>query len=315
MVINTGSRTDIPAYYSEWFCNRIRDGFVLVRNPYYPSQVTRYLLDPKVVDTIVFCTKNPMPMLNKIDFLKMLLSKFDTFWFVTITPYEADIEPFVPSKVQVMDSFRRLSELIGEKRISWRYDPVFVTEKYSIDYHISQFEVMAKNLSQYTKQCVVSFIDLYEKTKKNFRGIRSVASQEQEQLIAAFSKTAMKYGMQIHLCCENADLIRECVDADGCMSKSVLEKALGCRLDVPPKKMARAECSCLLGADIGAYNTCGHGCLYCYANYDRATVLSNMKHHDCSSPFLIGGPREDDIVKDAVQKSWKNGQMDLFAFI
>lgn len=287
----------------------------MVRNPYYPSQVTRYLLEPELIDMMVFCTKNPQPMLDQREQLNMLLSTFDTFWFVTITPYESDIEPYVPSAEQVIESFQRLSQRIGKRRISWRYDPVFITEKYSVDCHIRQFAAMAKILSGYTDQCVVSFIDLYEKTKKNFHGICSVSSQEQEQLIAAFSETAMENGMQIHLCCENEKLIRDNVDADGCMSKAVLEKALGCKLAVPQKKAAREECACLLGADIGAYNTCGHGCLYCYANYDRATVFSNMKNHNPSSPFLIGSQREDDIIKDAVQKSWKNRQLDLFDFL
>lgn len=315
MILNTGSRTDIPAYYSEWFYNRIREGYVLVRNPYYPSQVTRYLLNPEVIDIMVFCTKNPLPMLTDTASLKTLLSTYDTFWFVTITPYETDIEPFVPHKKQVIDSFRKISELTGKQRISWRYDPIFITEKYSVSYHIQQFVSMAKILSKYTSQCVVSFIDLYEKTKKNFRGIRSVTHEEQEQLIAAFSETARECGMQIHLCCENIALVRENVDADGCMSKAVLEKALGCKLEVPLKKAAREECSCLLGSDIGAYNTCGHGCLYCYANYDQTTVRHNMKNHDPASPFLIGSQREDDVIKDAVQKPWKNRQLDLFAFL
>ncbi|MDE7476636.1 MAG: DUF1848 domain-containing protein [Lachnospiraceae bacterium] len=315
MILNTGSRTDIPAYYSEWFFNRIREGYVLVRNPYYPAQVTKYFLNPEVIDVMVFCTKNPLPMLDKSSVLETVLSGFDTFWFVTITPYETDIEPFVPEKEQVMDSFQRLSKMTGKQRISWRYDPIFITEKYSVDYHIKQFSTMSKFLSAYTSQCVVSFIDLYEKTKKNFRNIRSVTRQEQEQLITAFSEIAKENEMQIHLCCENVELTRQNVDADGCMSKSVLEKALGCKLDVPQKKMARKECSCLLGADIGVYNTCGHGCLYCYANYDRTIVISNMKNHNPLSPFLIGGPRQDDIVKEAVQKSWKNRQLDVFDFI
>ena len=315
MILNTGSRTDIPAYYSKWFYNRIREGYVLVRNPYYPTQVTRYLLNPEVIDLIAFCSKNPQPMLNDVVLFKTFLSTFDTFWFVTITPYGTDIEPFVPPKEQVIDSFRKISDLVGKQRISWRYDPVFITETYSVACHIRQFASMAKILSKYTSQCVVSFIDLYEKTKKNFCGIRSVMHEEQEQLIAAFSETARECGMQIHLCCENTALVRENVDADGCMSKAVLENALGCKLEVPQKKLARAECSCLLGADIGAYNTCGHGCLYCYANYDRATVIANMKNHNPMSPFLIGNQREDDLVKDAVQKSWKNGQMDIYEYI
>ncbi|MDE7270329.1 MAG: DUF1848 domain-containing protein, partial [Acetatifactor sp.] len=275
MILNTGSRTDIPAYYSDWFYNRIQAGCVLVRNPYYPTQITKYLLNPEVIDIIVFCTKNPLPMIDRLS----LLADFDTFWFVTITAYGQDIEPYVPPKEQVINSFCRLSSLVGSKRMSWRYDPVFITDQYSIEYHIEQFGRMAKALSGYTDQCVVSFIDLYEKTKRNFRGIRSVTAGEQERLIAGFSQIAKANGMQIHLCCENAGLVRENVDADGCMSKAVLEKALGCRLNVPKKRLARSECSWLLGADIGAYNTCGHGCLYCYANYSKETVMRNMKLH------------------------------------
>ena len=300
MILNTGSRTDIPAYYSDWFYNRIEAGYVLVRNPYYPSQITKYQLSPDVIDVMVFCTKNPSPMLDRLS----LLSAFDTFWFVTITPYGTEIEPHVPPKEQVIASFRQLSATIGSSRISWRYDPVLITDTYSIAHHIEQFHRMAEALSGYTTQCVVSFIDLYEKTKRNFRGIRSVTKGEQEVLIEAFSNIAKENGLQIHLCCENASLVRENVDADGCMSKAVLEKALGCRLDVPKKKTARSECSCLLGADIG--------CLYCYANYDMETVAKNRKLHNASSPLLIGELSEQDVVKSAEQKSWKNGQLDIF---
>lgn len=314
MILNTGSRTDIPAYYSDWFYNRIKEGYVLVRNPYNPTLITKYLLNPELVDVLVFCTKNPIPFLNKMantDLGEMLL-KYDTFWFVTITPYGEDIEPFVPPKERVMEAFRELSRIVGSNKISWRYDPIFISGKYSMDYHIEQFEYMAKKLAGYTKQCVVSFIDLYEKTKRNFGGVRSVTSMEQEQLIEAFSQIAEKYDLQIHLCCENLGLVRANVDSDGCMSQAVFEKAIGCKLDVPKKKTARKDCNCLLGADIGAYNTCGHGCLYCYANYDRKTVLENMRRHNPASPLLVGDVREEDEVKMAEQKSWKNGQLDIF---
>ena len=242
MILNTGSRTDIPAYYSDWFYNRIKEGYVLVRNPYYPAQITKYLLKPEVIDVLVFCSKNPAPMLDRLS----LLSAFDMFWFVTITPYGKEIEPLVPPKEQVISSFQQLSALVGSNRMSWRYDPIFITEQYSVSYHIEQFQQIAEALSGYTEQCVVSFIDLYEKTKRNFHGIRSVTDREQETLIAAFSEIAGKNRLQIHLCCENAKLVRENVDADGCLTKAVLEKAIECRLDIPKKKMARQECSCLL---------------------------------------------------------------------
>lgn len=308
MILNTGSRTDIPAYYSDWFYNRVQEGYVLSRNPYYPTQITKYLLNPEVIDVLVFCTKNPFPMLERIT----LLSAFSMFWFVTITPYGKEIEPYVPSKELVISHFQKLSERIGKERVSWRYDPVFVTDRYSVNYHIEQFHQMAAALSGYTDQCVVSFIDLYEKTKRNFEGARSVTNAEQEKLISAFAQIAKENGLQIHLCCENAKHVRENVDADGCMSKAVLEKALGFKLNAPKGKAARKECSCLLGADIGAYNTCGHGCLYCYANYDKETVARNRKLHQASSPLLIGEVTEHDVIKQADQRSWKNGQLDFF---
>lgn len=321
MILNTGSRTDIPAFYSDWFYNRIRAGFVCVRNPYDPVRITRYALDHEAVDMLIFCTKNPSPMLARLP----LLSEFAMFWFVTITPYGADIEPYVPAKEEVIRSFQALSAQIGRKKVSWRYDPVILTEKYSIDFHIEQFARMADALSGYTDQCVVSFIDLYEKTKRNMKGVRSVTGREQEKLTGAFAKIAEKNGLQIHLCCEDKALVREHVDADGCMSQAVLEHAAGFKLQVPKKKAARSACSCLLGADIGAYHTCGHGCLYCYANYDRKTVCNNMKLHDPSSELLIGHITEYDTVKQADQRSWKIPQgmnpqekyyqMDIFAFL
>lgn len=165
MILNTGSRTDIPAYYSDWFYERVRAGEVLVRNPYYPTQITRYRLDPAVVDALVFCTKNPLPMLERLP----LLDAFTMFWFVTITPYGREIEPHVPNKNLVAEAFCRLSESVGRERVSFRYDPVFLNETYTEQYHVEKFGEFAQKLSGYTGQCVVSFIDLYEKPGGTFR--------------------------------------------------------------------------------------------------------------------------------------------------
>ncbi len=311
MIINTGNRTDIPACYSTWFYNRMKEGYVLVRNPYAPSQITKYVLHPEVVDAIVFCTKNPAPMFPGFT----SLSAYETFWSVTITPYGKDIEPYVPDMRQVMRSFQKLSEMAGVRKVSWRYDPVFITESCPVDFHIRQFQKMAQTLKGYTKQCVVSFLDLYEKTKRNFPKARTVDWQEQLELITAMAGIAAENEMQIHLCCESGSLVRDHVDADGCLSKEILEQAIGCKLTVPKKKTARDACACLLGADIGAYNTCGHGCLYCYANEDRQTVLHNMKCHDPHAPLLIGSVRETDTIREAEQKSWKENQMSIFDFL
>ncbi len=308
MILNTGSRTDIPAYYSSWFYNRIREGYVLVRNPYNPPQVTRYRLSPKVIDILVFCTKNPQPMFDNLDMLKPYIC----LWYVTITPYGPDIEPDVPPKEAVMESLKRLSERLGSKRVIWRYDPVVITEKYSVKYHIREFEQMARSLSGYTGQCVVSFIDLYEKTKRNFGAAEQVSPRDQRRLVGAFSGAAGENHMEIHLCCEDESLVTDHVDAKGCMSKEVLENAAGYRMTMPNKRYRRRGCSCVLGADIGAYNTCGHGCLYCYANYDRKTVVRNMACHDENSPFLIGHGLEGDVIREAKQELWRDDQISLF---
>ncbi len=156
MIINTGQRTDIPAFYSEWFVNRLKAGFVLVRNPYNPKSVTRYRLTPDVVDLIGFCTKNPAPMLSHMD----LLRPFGQYWYVTITPYGKDIEPCVPGKLNVLESFKHLSDTVGVHRVGWRYDPILISENWPVERHIKAFAYMAKELSGYTRTAVISFIDM-----------------------------------------------------------------------------------------------------------------------------------------------------------
>jgi len=309
MILNTGCRTDIPAYYSEWFCNRVRDGYVLTRNPYDPGQVLRYRLDPGVVDILCFCTKNPQPMLARLS----ELSRFRQFWFVTLTPYGKEIEPYVPDKTDVLESIKMLSGIVGAKAVGWRYDPVFITGKYSPEYHLRAFSKIAQALSGYVNSCVVSFIDLYEKTKRNFPEAHAVAPEEQKRLITEFVKIGRQYGIPIRTCCENASLSECGADVSGCMTKEILETATDTSLWVPKsKKSPRAQCNCLLGADIGMYNTCLHGCVYCYANYDRKTVEQNRKLHDPDSPFLIGGFRPGDRIIDARQESYIKNQLSLF---
>lgn len=307
MILNTGSRTDIPAYFSEWFYRRIREGYVCTRNPYFPAQVTRYRLDPEIVDCLVFCTKNPQPMFFRLS----ELDAYGQYWFVTITPYGRDIEPHVPDRGQVMEYFRELSRYVGTGRICWRYDPVFLSEKYSLSFHLKTFEQMASGLSGYTNTCVISFIDLYEKTLRNFKGVTRVGEQERFQITEGFVKIGSAYGIRIKTCAEGNALAQCGADVNGCLTQSVLEEALEEELWIPKKGKARKECACLLSNDIGMYHTCGHGCLYCYANYDRKTVEENLKKHDPSSPFLIGTSRPEDLVREAEQKSFKTGQRKL----
>ncbi|MBQ7184169.1 MAG: DUF1848 domain-containing protein [Clostridia bacterium] len=307
MIINTGQRTDIPAFYSEWFVNRLRAGEVLVRSPYDPGTLTRYRLTPDVVDLIGFCTKDPEPMLPHMD----LLAPFGQYWYVTVTPYGKDIEPRVPPKTRVLDSFRHLSDRVGSRRVGWRYDPVFISDIWPVERHIRAFEYMAKTLCGYTETAVISFIDLYEKTKRNFPEAREVSPSDR----AAFGKAAVdigrRCGMTIRPCAEGDDLKAFGADCSGCMTVAMYERALGQRLIVPRRPPARKECACYLGGDVGAYNTCGHLCRYCYANWDEETVKANMRRHDPRSPLLIGRPLPGDVIRDAVQESWIDPQTDM----
>lgn len=308
MIINTGQRTDIPAFYSRWFFNRIREGTVLVRNPYYPQQVLRYRLDPEVVDLIAFCTKNPAPMLDRLD----EISAFRQFWFVTITPYGKEIEPNVPDADDVIRSFRRLSELVSPRCAAVRYDPVFISEEYPIERHVEAFSHLCEELEGYTEMVTISFIDLYEKTKRNFPAVREVSPEERKKIGREFGRIAAAHHLRPYTCLEGRDLEPYGFCCSGCMTKEVLERAVGEELKVPASRTeARPGCSCLIGNDIGAYHSCGHGCLYCYANQDRGTVAARMKLHDPDSPFLIGRALPGDEVHDVRQERWRTGQMTL----
>jgi len=309
MIIQTGMRTDIPAFYSEWFVNRIKEGFVLVRNPYNSSQVSRYSLSPDVVDLIGFCTKNPAPMLPHMDMLK----GYGQYWFVTITPYGKDIEPNVPDKKKVMEDFKKLSDIVGVDSMGWRYDPILVDDEHPVDWHIAEFGKMAETLSGYTNTCVISFIDLYSKVRRNFPEAREVCHEDRLAIGKAFIENARQYDITIRPCAEGRELEPYGADCSGCMTVKTYEKALHANLDVPRRgtNQRNGECACLLGTDIGAYDTCGHLCRYCYANVHADLVRENMRKHDPRSPFLIGGELRGDVIHEAEQRSWVDHQLRL----
>ena len=306
MIINTGSRTDIPAFFSEWFFNRVEEGFVCTRNP-YNDDIYKYPLDSKIIDCLCFCTKNPKPMLKDLD----KLNDFNQFWFVTITPYGRDIERNVPSFKRVMRSFKELSETLGVNKVSWRYDPIFITEKYSLDFHIDRFEEMVSKLHTFTDDCTISFIDLYQKVLRNFPEAREVTRREQLIIGENFSRIANDYDIQMKTCVEGTLLDRFGFDSSGCMTQNVIEKAIGNNLKIPKGKYRIRECDCIFGRDIGAYNTCLHECKYCYANFSTKLVKRNFKLHDPDSPLLIGNVNDNDVVKEVSEPSYIDAQQRL----
>ena len=311
MLLFVSGRTDIPAFYADWFMHRIREGFVSVRNPYYGQQVTRYKLTPDVVDCLVFCTKNPAPILPHLEELRSF--GFGLYFFVTITPYGKDIEPNVPEKSEVIESTAELSRLLGAEKVCWRYDPIFVDQTYSVSLHIREFRKMAEMLRGKTNRCIISFIDLYEKTKKNFPTVEEVTLTDQQFLAQAFSRVGGETGIRIATCAEKSDLSAYGVEAGACVSRQVIESALDFSLvSSLPRQNLRRHCGCIATHDIGAYNSCPHLCRYCYANYDAALVRKNFARHNPESSFLLGGALPDDDVHEAKQVSFRDRQLGLW---
>ena len=307
MIINTGQRTDIPAFYAEWFANRLREGFVCVRNPFHYQQVSRYQLDPAVVDLIGFCTKNPAPIFPHME----LLEPYGQYWFVTITSYGKDMEPAVPDKHKVMEDFQKLAGMVGIHSMGWRYDPILITERYTKEYHLKAFRQIAEALEGCTETVVISFIDLYQKVRRNFPEARAVSGEDRLELGQEMAAVAASHGMTLKPCAEGEELAIFGADCSGCMTIPVYERAIGKSLIVPNRKPNREECACYLACDIGAYDTCRHLCRYCYANNDPVQVMENSRRHDPASPFLIGNYEDGDKIHDVPQKTWIDEQMRL----
>lgn len=310
MIISASRRTDIPTYYSEWFLNRIRDGYVYVRNPMNAHQISRISLLPDVVDGIVFWTKNPIPMLEKLD----LLNDYMYYFQFTLNSYGPDVERNVPSKEQVViPAFQRLSDMIGPERVIWRYDPIFLSQTYTADHHIRAFEKMAKQLSPYTKKCTISFLDFYRNTQNNIAPLAPLdfPPQEQERVAKNIAEIAHSYGLQVETCAEWLDLEQYGIEHARCIDDRLFSRLLGCPLDIKKDKNQRLECGCVESLDIGAYNTCHNGCRYCYANHSDKAILTNGENHDPTSPLLIGTVGPDDKITERKMHLYRVDQMRL----
>lgn len=308
MIISASRRTDIPTYYSKWFFNRIMDGYVLVRNPMNTHQISKISLNPDIVDGIVFWTKNPIPMLNELNVLRDYMYYFQ----FTLNSYAQDVETHVPSKQkQIIPAFKKLSDTIGPDRVIWRYDPIFISDTYTPEYHIRYFERIAKELSPYTKKCTISFIDFYRNTSKNVSGLSlcDFPEETQRKLAKELAAIASSYGLLIDTCAEGIELREYGIEHARCIDDRLLSKLLACPLDVKKDKSQRLECGCIESIDIGAYNTCRNGCKYCYANYSGKTVCSNFAKHIPDSPLLFGEIGPNDKITERKIMSCKVNQI------
>ena len=292
MILNVSGRTDIVAFYTKWFMNRYKEGFVDVRNPFYPISISRIYFND--VDLIVFCTKNPRPI---IPYLKGI--KKPIIFHTTITPYKIDIEPNVKDKTKLISDVIEVSKIIGKEFTYIRYDPIFISEKYTIEYHIKAFNHLCELLNGYIKHFIVSFIDDYKNVRNNYKFLRLKEFKESdyEAIGKSFSKSAKNNGMTVQTCFEERNLVEYGFIQADCLGKELAERLTGKTKFKKWKARSGGKCNCVEMADIGAYNTCKHFCKYCYANYDEKIVAQNNKLHDVNSSLLIGKLAEDDIIK------------------
>lgn len=292
MILNVSGRTDIVAFYTDWFMNRYHEGFVDVRNPFNHNLVSR--IDFSDVDAILFCTKNPIPILNKINEINKPI-----IFHVTLTPYKKDIEPNVPPKGEIVEAIKKLSKIIGKDNLVIRYDPIFISAKYTLDYHIKAFENLCSLLDGYVSKILISFLDDYKNVRKNEKvlNFKELEESDYKAIGENFSASALKHHMIVHTCFEDRNLTEYGFSKDECLSRELAYKLTGKVYKKEWKARKEGKCHCIQMVDIGVYNSCKHFCKYCYANYDEKQVQDNFINHDPNSSLLVGKLNESDIIK------------------
>lgn len=301
MILNTGARTDTVQYYTKWLLQRFAEGYVLTRNPLFPNKVLRYELTPEKVDCVVFCSKNYRPILPR---LHEITDRFHTYFHYTITAYGKDVEPGVPTIQESMETLIALSQLVGKQRVAWRYDPVLLTEKYTIARHMDTFEQMAKALAPYVDRCIFSFVEMYQKLESNMPELLPLSQREKDVLAQGLGQIAQRYGIPIQTCGTNGDYTRYGIHTSGCMTLDILGQANGIAFKNLKHKGMRQGCHCMESRDIGAYDTCLNGCKYCYANKNPHKAFANFKYHDPASPLLLGHLQPSDTIIQGAQRSF-----------
>jgi Domain of unknown function (DUF1848). len=307
MIISASRRTDIPAYYSEWFLNRLKERYVLIPNPRNADRLGRVELSPDNVDCIVFWTKNPAPMLDRLDTIEKMGYPF--YFQFTLTPYGRELEPNLPPKSELLQTFLELSRRIGPERVVWRYDPVLITGHCSVAWHLERFRELCGELHDATRCCVFSFIDPYAHIGKEFHGM---SRGEMLAVAESFSEIAADYPLSLFTCAEEIDLSRFGIGHSACIDQKLIERIIGCPIWAKKDAGQRAACGCIESVDIGAYNTCPNGCAYCYATTSENTVRRRIRAHDPTSPLLAGVPRGDELITDRTAPSQKLPQLSLF---
>lgn len=311
MIINTGSRTDTVQYYTEWLLKRFEEGFVYSRNPLFPDKVTKYELNPDVVDCIIFCSKNYEPILP---YIKGITEKFNTYFHYTITAYDKDIEPNVPDIEKSIETLIKLSELVGRQRIAWRYDPILLTEKYTKILHYKTFNHIAEKISPYIDRCIFSFVEMYKKLETNMPEIILLTPKDKTEIARNIGAITKKHNMIIQTCATDENYEQYGILTSGCLTADILGRANNVKFKKLKHSGNRKNCNCMESRNIGDYDTCPNGCKYCYANQNPQIAKLNYEKHNPNSPLILGDLQETDEIIQGSQKSFliKYEQKSLF---
>lgn len=310
MIISASRRTDIPAFFSDWFFNRIKEGYVLVPNPFNSKMISRISLQPHLIDCIVFWTKNPAPMLGRLD----ELSNYKYYFQYTLNPYGHDIENNLPSLEKRIETFKQLSEKIGKEKVIWRYDPILTNEKYDTAFHKKAFAEIAAQLKNHTETCMLGFIDHYPHIRTVARkfNIAPLTREEIEDMAASFIRTTAGTPIRLDTCTVKVDLSGLGIPSGMCIDKNLVERIAGYPITARKDKNQRDVCRCVESIDIGTYDTCLNGCIYCYAIKTKNNLRINLRKHHKNSPMLIGDPSPDAVIKDRPMHSLRTDQLSLF---
>ena len=305
MILSASRRTDIPAFYADWLLNRLRAGYALTRNPVNHAQISRVPLSPDVVDCIVFWTKDPLPLLPRLPEIDRMGHRY--YFQFTLTPYDRALEKNLRDKDEIINTFIELS---NHCPVLWRYDPIILNDRLDIAWHAEQFSRLCEKLHRHTPQVTISFVILYPKLKTPL--IRRITEGEMAELAGHFAEIAGQYGLPIRACCEKTDLTPYGIQRASCIDRTTVEALCGCNIAAPQDKNQRPGCGCLASVDIGVYNTCGNGCVYCYANHSVGSVAANMWRHDPAGELLLGNAQPGEKIVTREARSWKEEQLSLF---
>ncbi|NCD41393.1 MAG: DUF1848 domain-containing protein [Bacteroidia bacterium] len=295
-IISVSRRTDIPAFYADWFLNRLDEGIVGWENPFGGQ---KYLVSLKREDVLAFAfwSKNYRPFLNVVKEVKK--REYPCLFNYTITGLPKIFESEVVEVDDAIDSFREVSALFSPSHIGWRYDPILISDQTGSQYHYDRIEYIASRLAGYTDRCFISFAVQYGKVERNFRsfsketGITFVDPEEADRITMAnrLAEIVNRYGMQMYTCCGDY-LIGDRIKKGHCLDGDLLSLLYPEQEWKVKRKPTRKECGCTESTDIGKYDTCPHGCIYCYANMNKQRADTLYSLRDDESVFL-GYSKED----------------------